>query len=195
MKNDLRYFKDAYVDTILPMHYHYFHMQRTIKSFFNFHKIRFHDFSVIEECSINDVFTREKYWIATLNSYINGYNETRGGEGNPKYDYELIYQKFKSGMSQKEIALELNCDKHTITRALKSFGVPEEETIKGKYGNSRKAVLKIDINTNRILKEFSSMTEAAKHENCSVASISRICNNKQNLNKNYTYIKLGDYRC
>ena len=151
--------------------------------------------SIIEECSINDVFTREKYWIATLNSYINGYNETRGGEGNPKYDYELIYQKFKSGMNQKEIALELNCDKHTITRALKSFGVPEKETIKGKYGNSKKAVLKIDINTNTILKEFSSMTEAAKHENCSVASISRICNNKQNLNKNYTYIKLGDYQC
>ena len=50
MKNDLRYFKDAYVDTILPMHYQYFRMQRSIKSFFNFHKIRFHDFSVVEEC-------------------------------------------------------------------------------------------------------------------------------------------------
>jgi hypothetical protein len=50
MKNDLRYFKDAYVDTILPMHYQYFRMQRAIKSFFNFHKIRFHDFSVVEEC-------------------------------------------------------------------------------------------------------------------------------------------------
>ena len=32
------------------MHYHYFRMQRTIKAFFNFHKIRFHDLSVIEEC-------------------------------------------------------------------------------------------------------------------------------------------------
>ena len=53
MKNDLRYFKDAYVDTILPMHYHYFRMQRTIKSFFNFHKIRFHDFSAIENCFQN----------------------------------------------------------------------------------------------------------------------------------------------
>ena len=50
MKNDLRYFKDAYVDTVLPMHYNYFRMQRAIKSFFNFHKIRFHDFSVVEEC-------------------------------------------------------------------------------------------------------------------------------------------------
>ncbi len=69
MKNDLRYFKDAYVDTILPMHYHYFRMQRAIKSFFNFHKIRFHDFSVIEKCFNNLVEeTGWKYWV---NVWIN----------------------------------------------------------------------------------------------------------------------------
>jgi hypothetical protein len=50
LKNDLRYFKDALVDTIIPLHYHYFRMQRTIKGFFNFNKIRFHDLSVVEEC-------------------------------------------------------------------------------------------------------------------------------------------------
>jgi hypothetical protein len=50
LKNDLRYFKDANVDTLVPMHYHYFRMQRTIKGFFNFHKTRFYDLSVVEEC-------------------------------------------------------------------------------------------------------------------------------------------------
>ena len=59
MKNDLRYFKDAYVDTILPMHYHYFSMQRSIKSFFNFHKIRFHDLSVVEKC-FNDLIKKDE---------------------------------------------------------------------------------------------------------------------------------------
>lgn len=64
MKNDLRYFKDAYVDTILPMHYHYFRVQRAIKSFFNFHKIRFHDFSVVEECFTKLVEKSDwKYWV------------------------------------------------------------------------------------------------------------------------------------
>ena len=64
MKNDLRYFKDAYVDAILPMHYHYLRMQRTIKSFFNFHKIRFHDMSVLEECLNNLVEKSDwKYWV------------------------------------------------------------------------------------------------------------------------------------
>ena len=65
MKNDLRYFKDAYVDTILPMHYHYFCMQRSIKSFFNFNKIRFHDLSVVEQCFNNLVEKTEwKYWVS-----------------------------------------------------------------------------------------------------------------------------------
>lgn len=50
LKNDLRYFKDAYVDTVVPMHYHYFRAQRTIKSFFNFNKTRFHDLAIVEEC-------------------------------------------------------------------------------------------------------------------------------------------------
>lgn len=67
MKNDLRYFKDAYVDTILPMHYNYFYMQRSIKSFFNFHKIRFHDFSVVEICFDDLVENKpEKYWVNIL---------------------------------------------------------------------------------------------------------------------------------
>ena len=69
MKNDLRYFKDAYVDTILPMHYHYFRMQRAIKSFFNFHKIRFYDLSVVEECFTKLVEKSDwKYWV---NVWIN----------------------------------------------------------------------------------------------------------------------------
>jgi len=49
MKNDLRYFKDARIDSFVPMHYRMFEMQRSIKSCFNAHKIRFHDFSFLEE--------------------------------------------------------------------------------------------------------------------------------------------------
>ena len=48
LKNDLRYFKDARVDTILPLHYRYFQMQRTIKATLNYHRIRFFDLSFIE---------------------------------------------------------------------------------------------------------------------------------------------------
>ncbi len=69
MKNDLRYFKDAYVDTILPMHYHYFCMQRAIKSFFNFHKIKFHDISKVEECF--QKLIKKSDWIYSVSIRIN----------------------------------------------------------------------------------------------------------------------------
>ena len=146
--------------------------------------------SKLEECSVQEVFNREKYWIKYYNSYENGYNETPGGEGHPKFDYELIYQKFNSGMLQKDIAKELGCEKHTITRALRAYDVSDNEMKKGKFGNSKKKVYQIDLKTNKILKEFESLTEVAKYEHLSVSKISLICSGKQKLvNKDYTYKK------
>jgi len=43
IKFDLRYFKDAMVDTVIPLNYGYFHYQTTISKFLNFKKIRFHN--------------------------------------------------------------------------------------------------------------------------------------------------------
>lgn len=37
-------------------------------------------FQIIEECPIEDLPEREKYWIKKLNTYNTGYNETYGGE-------------------------------------------------------------------------------------------------------------------
>lgn len=71
LKNDLRYFKDAYIDTLLPMHYHYFRVQRTIKSFFNFNKTRFHDLSAVEECFKNLVENTEETWKYAVSLWIN----------------------------------------------------------------------------------------------------------------------------
>lgn len=38
------------------------------------------DFSVIEECSIDELDERERYWIAYYDSYNNGYNRSPGGK-------------------------------------------------------------------------------------------------------------------
>jgi len=55
IKFDLRYFKDAMVDTLIPLNYGYFHYQMTISKFLNFKKIRFHTLKKVE-----DVFTSFK---------------------------------------------------------------------------------------------------------------------------------------
>lgn len=155
-------------------------------------KYGFEHFQVaeLEKCDNNILSEREKYWIAYYNTYENGYNCTPGGDGNPKYDYEFIYNEFKKGKTQKEIAQELGCEKHTITRALRSYDVPSKEMQKGKYGNSRKKVYQIDKETQAVLQEFPSLAAAAEYEQCSVSMISLVCNKKRNLlNKTYTYTK------
>ena len=52
IKFDLRYFKDAMVDTLIPLNYWYFHYQGTISKFLNFKKIRFHGLE-----KLDDIFT------------------------------------------------------------------------------------------------------------------------------------------
>jgi len=49
IKFDLRYFKDAMTDTVIPLNYWYFHYQTTITKFLNFKKIRFHKLEKLEE--------------------------------------------------------------------------------------------------------------------------------------------------
>ena len=48
LKFDLRYFKDAMADTLIPFNYWYFHYQSTITKFLNFKKIRFHTIEKLE---------------------------------------------------------------------------------------------------------------------------------------------------
>jgi len=48
VKFDLRYFKDAMVDTLVPLDYWYFAYQSTITNFLNFKKIRFHTTECLE---------------------------------------------------------------------------------------------------------------------------------------------------
>lgn len=49
IKFDLRYFKDANIDTIIPLNYGYFNYQNTISKYFNFNKMRFHKIDKLEE--------------------------------------------------------------------------------------------------------------------------------------------------
>lgn len=52
IKFDMRYFKDAMVDTVIPLNYWYFNYQNTLSKFFNFKKIRFHKLEKLEESFI-----------------------------------------------------------------------------------------------------------------------------------------------
>lgn len=44
-------------------------------------------FEIIEECSRKQLDIREKYWVRYFDSYSNGYNMTKGGQGNNHRDW------------------------------------------------------------------------------------------------------------
>lgn len=83
---------------------------------------KFH-IEIIEECSDDKRFERERYWINYYNSYENGYNSTLGGEGINEYDYNEIYKLWCSGKSVEQICEDINCCNTTVQNALKTKGI------------------------------------------------------------------------
>ena len=85
---------------------------------------------VIEECSIEDLNEREKYWIAKFDSKRNGYNITTGGDGfNVIDDYEekRILALWKDGKTQNEIYEITGRYIKGIRRILLQHGVTRKE--------------------------------------------------------------------
>lgn len=80
-------------------------------------------FSIIEECSINALDDREKYWIQYYNSFEKGYNQTLGGQGSQnntvklsEEDVFIIYDLLQnSDILQKDIAKSFNVGDDTIS--------------------------------------------------------------------------------
>lgn len=74
IKFDLRYFKNANVDTIIPLNYGYFNYQRTISNYFNFNKQRFHNSKAIETI-LTDLLTEKQDNKYTIQILTNGHTQ------------------------------------------------------------------------------------------------------------------------
>lgn len=75
----------------------------------------------IEECDLDNINEREKYWIKHYNSYNNGYNMTLGGDGNIKLDYELIYNLWDSGLTTTEIGELIGSTQAGVQKVLTGY--------------------------------------------------------------------------
>lgn len=67
-------------------------------------------FEIIEECELEVLDEREKYWIKYYNSFYEGYNKTKGGAGdfygNPKLtidDVKRIRESYNNKEERKEV--------------------------------------------------------------------------------------------
>lgn len=125
----------------------------------------------IEECSIEDMSEREKYWIEYYGTFKNGYNATIGGDGRPYIDYDLVVATYKELQNQKETAEKLNISVDTVHIALVAFNeyiYPSNIVSQQKMG---KIVNQYDLNGN-FIQSFPSAKSAAESLN-KITSTSR----------------------
>ena len=140
--------------------------------YYDMYKLGIENFSfeIIEEVSFKQLNDREKYWIQFYDSFNNGYNLTRGGRGNNKYDYDYIYQLWLQKIPVALIAKELNTTSSTINTILESFNITTEEKyqqsaerIKKSYSQYSKKVYQKDLKTHKVINIFNSVSEAASY--------------------------------
>ena len=138
---------------------------------------------LIEEIQTDkEACIREIYWIEKLRTYIgyedsNGYNATLGGDSRRLYDYKLISQKYLELQSVKQVCEYFNCDEKVVRQACYENNISiisgaEQSKIK----NSKK-ILQIDKDTNEILCEYDSISDAFRAlGKTKSGGISKVCN-------------------
>ena len=88
-----------------------------------------------------------------FNSYANGYNATKGGDGRPTVNYDLIYNLYNQGKTINEIATLTNYSILTIKNALTRQGIVIQKRkaigpkLYGSLNGKSKAVVMLDKNT------------------------------------------------
>ena len=125
-----------------------------------------------------DPIIKEIYWIETLQSFKYGYNATKGGDGAPYADYNLIYSLYEQNILQKDIQKITGYSQQTIERALNSFNVSPEERHQKQLQSLYKSVARVNKDTDEILEVFSSISEAEKKYNTN-KHISNVCKGKR----------------
>ena len=145
---------------------------------------------ILEECDNSLLSERETYWIDKMNTYSDktiGYNASRGGEGNSKYDPTKILSLWEKGFNQKQIAQLMGCERHAIVKYLANAGITDDERKQHKLGNAAKAVCQIDKNTKEIIAEYPSVIEAAEATGSHSTGISQVCHGKRKTHNNYIW--------
>lgn len=120
---------------------------------------------------------RERYWIKFYNTFLNGYNQTLGGEGNLKIQDEEILKLWEKGLCCTEIAKELNVSRKIIEKRIENLPISKEERKKRAF---EKSIAKQSLSQDKVEKILSfwneeySITDIERLTNISHPTISKI---------------------
>lgn len=115
----------------------------------------------IEECSSQLASDREIYWISYFNSFNDGYNATKGGDGRQIFNHELIAERLKEYPYPKEIAKEFNCSPDLIYIIAKEYKLQIKN--KGQENvNNKKQIAQYNKDNQKFIQNFNSIQEAGE---------------------------------
>ena len=116
------------------------------------------------ECLDNEIEEKEIYYISLYNTFHNGYNLTKGGDGKQLYNHELIINYYLNNeVTIVETAKQFNCHKDTVRDILKKKGIKTRILPHKTYGNCNnpKRVSCFQLDGTMVL-TFDTVTNAGK---------------------------------
>ena len=119
-------------------------------------------FEVIEECSLTELNKREIYYIDYYDSFNNGYNQTLGGGGTRKYNFDEIeiIKSYEQLKTIEKVAKSYNCNPQIISSILEKNNIKIKSAIEIAKEKSFNIILLNDDKST--LKTFDSLYLAAK---------------------------------
>ena len=102
---------------------------------------------LIEECSSNEAFFKEQYWIGYYKGYEEGYNATRGGDGKQFFDHEQIAKILKEIPYPKQVAEIIGCSTDTVRIVAKEYHIEVKNFGQELNVNTKKIIHQYDKNT------------------------------------------------
>ena len=147
----------------------------------------------LEECADEQTIEREQYWIRQLNTYHNGYNATRGGDGKTYINREMVIETYQKLHNQKQTAKTLHISTDSVRDILRQAHIPvltSPDVLKQK--NSRPVdMLTLDGD---FIQSFPSAIDAARYVTNKpgrlygeVSHITDVCNAKRSTAYGYKW--------
>ena len=140
-----------------------------------------------DDLSEKDAKFLESYYINFFDSYKNGYNETYGGDGSQKADYDLIIKLWNEGKSIQEIREQTGYGKKALKAAFDAAEIPGIDRIKrqaGKYHITKIYQYNLE---GEYLKEYNSISEAENNTKISHSNIVACLKGRRNTAGNYRW--------
>ena len=118
------------------------------------------EISLVEETDNPE--EREIYWINYYDTYSNGYNATKGGDGKCHYDHNDILCRLLKHPYPKDIAEEVGCCVDIVSLIAKNNNIEVKNKSQEKLKETAKLIGAYNIKTLELIQIFNSTVEAAE---------------------------------